>query len=327
MSSKADWRKARLVSIADLNSDVRVFEIAPEGRFLPARAGSHIDIGVQIAGRPAVRSYSTLGPGADGCYRIAVKRLRDSRGGSEYMWSLGPGAALTMAMPANHFELSHGAPHYTLIAGGIGVTPIYSMALALAASGASFDMHYACRAQSDLVLADDLRDRIGERLKIHVRESGQRVELALAIQALPAGGELYVCGPIEMLDEARALWATSGRPIDGLRFETFANSGRFPNAPFSVHMPHIGRSVEVAANQTMLEALEQAGVATMYDCRRGECGLCALNVLELDGVIDHRDVFFSEEEKVEGHKLCACVSRVSGTSITVDTGERRMPSA
>jgi vanillate O-demethylase ferredoxin subunit len=89
-------------------------------------------------------------------------------------------------------------------------------------------------------------------------------------------------------------------------------------------LPHIGRTIEVAKTQTMLEALEAAGVEAMFDCRRGECGLCALDVLAVDGVIDHRDVFFSEEEKVEGHKLCACVSRVAGASITVDTGERHI---
>ena len=72
----------------------------------------------------------------------------------------------------------------------------------------------------------------------------------------------------------------------------------------------------------MLEALEDAGVEMIFDCRKGECGLCALPILAVDGVVDHRDVFFSEEEKAANAKLCACVSRVYGGSITLDTADR-----
>ena len=80
--------------------------------------------------------------------------------------------------------------------------------------------------------------------------------------------------------------------------------------------------IEVPQNQTMLEALEAAGVDMIYDCRRGECGLCALDILEMDGTVDHRDVLFSDEEKATNAKLCTCVSRVAGGRILVDTADR-----
>jgi vanillate O-demethylase ferredoxin subunit len=47
-----------------------------------------------------------------------------------------------------------------------------------------------------------------------------------------------------------------------------------------------------------------------------------LYILETDGIVDHRDVFFSDEEKAENKKLCTCVSRVAGGSITIDTADR-----
>ena len=72
----------------------------------------------------------------------------------------------------------------------------------------------------------------------------------------------------------------------------------------------------------MLDALEAAGIAMISDCRRGECGLCALHILDVDGIVDHRDVFFSDEEKAANSKLCTCVSRVAGGSITIDTADR-----
>jgi vanillate O-demethylase ferredoxin subunit len=72
----------------------------------------------------------------------------------------------------------------------------------------------------------------------------------------------------------------------------------------------------------MLDALKAAGVGVLYDCRRGECGLCAMNVIEAHGTMDHRDVFFSDHEHEANAKICACVSRVAGGSITVEPAFR-----
>ena len=322
MPEKIEWGSARLRATRDLTPDIRSFEIEPEGDFVVPTPGSHINVTVQIGGRPDVRSYSIVGPCDDGIYRIAVKLLPDTRGGSAYMWSLMPEARLTVSTPGNHFELGRGRPEYLLLAGGIGITPIYTMALALARANANFRLLYACRRRTDLALADELAERIGERLHVFIGEEGARVDLALEIAKLAPKGELYVCGPIGLLEAAKRHWQDSGRPVDQLRFETFGNSGRFATAPFKVKIPRLGMEVDVPHNQTMLEALEAVGVAMIFDCRRGECGLCALDIIETDGIVDHRDVFFSDEEKAINKKLCTCVSRVSGRSITVDTADR-----
>jgi vanillate O-demethylase ferredoxin subunit len=317
-----DWRKARLRSTKDLTPDIRLFEIEPSGTFVPPTPGSHVNFVVQINARPDVRCYSAVGPCTDGVYRIAVKLLGDTRGGSKYMWSLVPGAQLTVSTPGNHFDLSRGRPEYLLLAGGIGITPIFTMSLALAEEKANFRLLYACRRRQDLAFADELKDRIGDRLHIFVDEEGARIDLDAEIARLAPGGEFYVCGPIGMLEAAKRHWAQSGRPIDRLRFETFGNSGRFASEPFKVKIPRLGREFDVPVGQTMLEALEAAGIDMIFDCRRGECGLCALPILETEGVVDHRDVFFSEEEKAANTKLCTCVSRVVGGSITIDTADR-----
>jgi ferredoxin-NADP reductase len=317
-----DWRKAGLRSTRDLTPDIRLFEIEPSGTFVPPTPGSHINIVVQIKGRPDVRCYSAVGPCSDGVYRIAVKLLSDTRGGSKYMWSLIPGAQLTVSTPGNHFELSRGRPEYLLLAGGIGITPIFTMSLALADEHANFRLLYACRRRQDLAFADELKDRIDDRLQTFVDEEGARINLDAEIARLAPGGEFYVCGPIGLLEAAKRHWGQSGRRIDQLRFETFGNSGRFASEPFKVKIPRLGRELDVPVGQTMLEALEAAGIDMIFDCRRGECGLCALPILETEGVVDHRDVFFTEEEKAANTKLCTCVSRVVGGSITIDTADR-----
>ena len=305
----------------DLSPDIRSIEIAPSTGFLSPTPGSHLNVGVLIGDRPDVRSYSIVGPCANGVYRIAVKRLKDSRGGSAYMWSL---ARLSVSAPANHFELSLGRPEYLLLAGGIGVTPMFAHALALARAGAKFRMLYACRRRSDAALAPEpeLADAIGDRLRLCVSEDDARVDIAAEIAKLDRQGEFYVCGPIGMLEDAKKAWAASERPVDKLRFETFGSSGRRPLIPFTAKIPRLGKTIAVGADQTLLDALEGAGVDMIFDCLRGECGLCALPILEVDGEVDHRDVFFSEAEKAANAKLCTCVSRVYGASITLDTADR-----
>jgi len=321
MPEAIEWRRGRLREVRDLSPDIRLFEIEPAGDFVAPTPGSHFNIGVQINGRPDIRNYSAVVFGSDGLYPIAVKRLPDSRGGSAYMWSVLPGAHLTISTPGNHFELRRGRPEYLLLAGGIGITPIFTMTLALAEAGANFRLLYAVRRYQDLALADELQHRIGDRLQVFVSSEGQRVDIGAEIARLQLDGEFYVCGPIGMLEDARRGWQRSGRPVDQLRFETFGNSGRFASEPFKVRIPRLGREIDVPVNQTVLDALESAGVEVIFDCRKGECGLCALPILEVEGIVDHRDVFFSEEEKAANTKLCTCVSRVIG-SITVDTADR-----
>jgi ferredoxin-NADP reductase len=322
MADVIEWRDGMVRATRDLTPAIRLIEIEPASGFVAAPPGSHINVSVMIRGRPDVRSYSIVGPCADGVYRIAVKRLSDTKGGSAYMWTLRPGARIGLSQPSNHFDLALGRSEYLLLAGGIGVTPIFTHALALAEQNARFRMLYACRSRDDLALADELAERLGGRLELFVSEEGRRVDIAAEIARLDPLGEFYVCGPIGMLEAAKRCWRESGRPADRLRFETFGNSGAYPSVPFVVKIPRLGKEIAVDVNQTMLDALDDADVGMIFDCRRGECGLCALTILAVDGVVDHRDVFFSDIEKAENLKLCTCVSRVYGASITVDTADR-----
>jgi vanillate O-demethylase ferredoxin subunit len=313
MPALPDWRPAQVESLRDLTSDIREIEIAPEGAMAPAAPGAHLKIALTIGGRADMRSYSIVETTPRG-YLIAVKRLAQSRGGSAYMHGLAPGARLQVAGPDNHFSLAPGVRDYLLIAGGIGVTPLVSHARALARAGATFRFLYGVRRRADLVYAEDA--------EVFVGEEGQRIDQASAFARLSPEGEAYVCGPVPMLEAAKRAWGEQGRPMHRLRFETFGASGAWPTQSFRMKVPRLGLDLFVPAGKTMLQALEDAGVAMIFDCRKGECGLCALPVLETDGVIDHRDVFFSEEEKAQGSKICTCVSRVYGRSVTVDTADR-----
>lgn len=321
MRSKLEWITAQVVEVRQVADDVRQIELttkAPLPRFEP---GSHTNVRVEIASAGATRTYTCL-PAPAGRIRIAVKRHEHSRGGSRFMWTLEQGMPLGVTLPENRFELSWRDAPRLLVAGGIGITPIYGMALALAGRGSSFRVVYGGRSRRNMAFADELQARLGDRLALFAGDEGQRIDLAGEISALPDEGELYVCGPIAMLEAAKEAWAAAGRLVSRLRYEVFGDSGTFAEAPFQVEVARRNVLVDVRPDQTLLEALTGAGIDMVYDCQRGECGLCAVDVLAADAQIDHRDVFFSAEQKREGKRMCACVSRLSGGRALIDVGYR-----
>ena len=323
MKSEIHWMPARIAATRELTPTVREFEIRPEsGPATPHEPGAHLQVQV-LAGRMQTRSYSLVGEPDGQCWRIAVKRMDDGRGGSLAMWRLAVGDRLLVSEPQSHFALDLSAPAYLVVAGGIGITPLVFMAQRLATwtqrSGAQVRMLYGARSEQELAYLPQLKAALGERLQIHVGNTP--IDFAAEIAALPAGAQLYTCGPVPMLEAVKRAWHEAGRAPADLRFETFGSSGRLPTQAFKVRVPRHDLEIEVPANSTLLEALEAAGVQTLWDCRRGECGLCALDVLAVDGEIDHRDVFLSEHEKKANTRICSCVSRAVG-AVTIDSAYR-----
>ena len=324
MAMPSGFATGRIRATQDLTPDIRLLTIEPPVPVRGVDPGSHLDVILPLRGGAVTRSYSVIGQPADGALQIAVKLLPDTRGGSAYMWSLGAGARLTLSAPQNRFPLALGRPAYLLVAGGIGITPLYGMALGLAAAGLPFRLLYAARTAADLALADVLRSRIGDRLETFVGAEGRRIDLAAEVGKLASTGELYVCGPVGLLETAKQAWQEAKRPPAALRFETFGNGGHWPAQPFAVEIPRLGLAIEVPRDVTVLDALERAGVGIMSGCRRGECGLCALPILAAESTVDHRDVFFSDDEKRANAKLCVCVSRATGGTLRLDIGDRSM---
>jgi ferredoxin-NADP reductase len=318
------FQSATVRAVRDVASDVRMLEIEPDARAVGYPLGSHLDIAVLINELADVRSYSLVGEApVDGAYRIAVKRLSDSRGGSKYVRALKPAARALISHPKSHFELQYGRPEYLLVAGGIGITPLIGMAQRLVRQPQSFRVLYTARTREQLAFAHELQQLLGDRLEVFVTGEGPRVDVAREIDRLHPDGELYLCGPPRLRDAAQHAWRERGRPVERLRFETFASGGRFAPEPFIVRLHDRGdREILVPEDATMLDALRTAAVDVMWDCRRGECGLCQVRVLEVEGELDHRDVFLSTEEREEGKALLTCVARAVGGAVTIDAGHR-----
>jgi ferredoxin-NADP reductase len=324
MAATRHFGPGRVRAARDVASDVRLVEIEPEGGARPYPTGAHLDIAVIVDELPDVRSYSVVGERpVDGAYRIAVKDVADSRGGSRFVRALQPGADVEVSAPESHFELQYGRPEYLLIAGGIGITPLFGMAHALERHGRPFRLLYAVRRRDQLAFADELSELLGDRLELFVSSEGERLDVGAQIDRLHPDGELYLCGPVRLRDAALAAWRAKERRPDRLQFETFASGGRFEPEQFVARLAdQDGREVVVRRNRTLLDALKDEGVDMMWDCLRGECGLCTVGVLGDAPVVDHRDVFLDAAEQEDSTRLCACVSRAVGGRLTIDTGFR-----
>lgn len=314
------WQNATVVRSWPIADGVQRIELAPEFP-VAVRPGAHIDVEVLLTDGKDSRSYSIVDATDSGDQvAISVYRSEVSRGGAAVMHALGPGDQVRITQPLQDFPLRVGAPTYTLVAGGIGITAVLGMARTLRKLGANYTLHYLGRSRARLAYVEELIKEHGDRLNLHLTEEQGRLQVTDLIASLPEQTELYMCGPIRLMEEIRRVWDRSDRDPTALRFETFGNSGWFDAEPFTVEVPQYGASVEVGTDESMLEALERAGIEMMYDCRRGECGLCEVRILALDGQVDHRDVFYSERQKAPNEKMCCCVSRVArgGASVVIE---------
>ncbi|MCM3687623.1 PDR/VanB family oxidoreductase [Kocuria rosea] len=315
------WQNAVVDSVEEVAAGIRRIVLRPELP-RPAKPGEHVDVRVLIHGEQAVRSYSVVDATDDGGrLAISVFRTPASRGGSVFMHGLVPGQVLEITQPLQNFPLRVGAPSYVLLAGGIGITAIAGMAALLRRLGADYRLVYVARSRAAMAYAEELAALHGERLQAHVDDEGTSLDVGALLAGVPRDAELYMCGPIRLMDAVRRGWAERRLDPTNLRYETFGNSGWFEAEPFVVRVPRLGVETVVGSDESMLEALERECVDMMSDCRRGECGLCQVKVLDLHGTVDHRDVFYSDRQKAPNTRMCCCVSRaVSGAA--GDAGSR-----
>ncbi len=295
-------------------------ELAPltPDTLLPApEAGAHVDLHL---GSGCVRSYSLTNPGERHRWTVAVGRDAASRGGSSWIHEvLRPGATLEVDGPRNHFKLDETAAHSVLIAGGIGITPLFAMARRLTAIGRPWTLHYAARKRAQLAFVDTLRE-LAERsgATLHLRcdhEGDPPLDLAGIVATLPPGAHVYACGPGGLLAAYEA--ATAALPRERVHLERFAASQEAATeGGYTVKLARDGRVVPVAKGRSILDALIEIGLDPPHSCREGTCGSCETRVLE--GTPDHRDEFLTDAERAEGQRMMICCSGSKSPTLVLD---------
>ncbi|EHP41572.1 ferredoxin [Cupriavidus basilensis OR16] len=298
------------------------YELTPvAGASLPAfEAGSHID--VHLPGG-LVRQYSLYElPTEHSCYRIAVLREPESRGGSATLVdTIGEGDVLEISPPRNHFALHGAKASSVLFAGGIGITPILCMAQQLARDGRAFEMHYCGRTLSRMAFVERLQtESFRDQVQVHIDDAApeQQLDARSAIGAPSPDKHLYVCGPAGFMNHILQAAAELGWNEEHLHREYFAAGpiDHTGDSPFEIEIKSSGKVIRVAADQSAAHALLDAGFDLPLSCEQGVCGTCMTKVLS--GTPDHRDLYLTSEEHERNDCFMPCCSRAKTTRLLVD---------
>lgn len=284
----------------------------------PWTPGSHIALRFAAAdGTSFENRYSLIGAaGQADSYRIAVQREANGRGGSRCLHDeVAVGRAVQVAGPFDGFALRPPAAsaHITLIGGGIGITPLISMAHALRVQGIPFQLHYLARDAGRLALLDELLAIAPEAVTVHLSASTGRIDPAAVLRAHAAGDQVYACGPVALMQALADAGAGMGWPADALHFESFGPRAAGPDRPLTVTLSLSGMTVEARPGSSILQALIEADVFVAYDCKRGECGSCYTEVSA--GTPIHRDICLTPAMRSKG--MCTCVSWAAGPGLSL----------
>lgn len=310
-------RRMRIAAIGEEATGVRGFRLTPldPAPLAAAVPGSHVEVRLPDG---TLRHYSlTNGPDDRDHYAIAVRADAAGRGGSLAIHALTAGTELTVSAPRDHFPIAADTREALLVAAGIGITPILSMARHLCAKGVPVALHYVGRSAEGMAYRNALPTACAATLHVGLPRAEVVRRLAEALAEPRAGRHIYVCGPAGFMEDLFVAARAAGWPESALHREAFAAAtDARPSAPFDAVLAKTGRTIAVAADTTLLDALRAASVPVASSCEQGLCGTCMVRVVS--GEIDHRDKFLTDQDRRDGDCMMACVSRAKGDRLVLD---------
>lgn len=313
--------EVQVSQVEPLTEQVKRFTlVATDGKPLPAfTGGSHVIVQMSDGDNQYSNAYSLLSsPHDTSCYQIAVRLEENSRGGSRFLHQqVKVGNRLTISTPNNLFALISSARKHLFIAGGIGITPFLSHMAELQHSDVDWQLHYCSRNPESCAFRDELvQHPQAEKVHLHHSSTGTRLELARLLADIEPGTHVYTCGPEALNEAVRSEAARLDIAADTLHFEQFAIEDKTGDA-FTLVLARSGKEFVVPEEMTILQVIENNKAAKVEClCREGVCGTSETAILE--GEADHRDQYFSDEERASQQSMLICCSRAKGKRLVLD---------
>lgn len=299
------------------NIAVMEFESATSATLPKVEAGAHIDVHLPNG---MVRQYSLCqNPNDEGKFRLGILRDPESRGGSISAFDeIKDGMQIQVSEPKNLFPLLK-AKHSVLIGGGIGITPLITMAYQLAHEGESFELHYCGASPEKCAFVDEIKNgELAKHTTFHFKSEGasHRAFFESAIKDIDSESHIYTCGPVGFMDWVINLATTHDFPEQQIHKEYFQVETDTSGDSFEVVAERSRKIIMVEAGETILQALAKEGIEIEMSCEQGVCGTCMCDVIE--GEPDHRDVYFTDEEKASNEQILVCCSRSKTPRLVLD---------
>lgn len=300
--------------MAARDTNLYTFE-RPDRAPLPgAQPGAHIGL---ILPNGVERQYSLVNYGADlSEYVVGVKLDPKSRGGSIFMHNqLRVGTTLPILAPRNNFPLAEDAAHTVLMAGGIGITPIYCMIQRLIELRRPWELFYSCRSRADAAFRRELERHPEAHFHFDDEHEGRVLAIPTIIPTLPKNAHLYCCGPGPMLAAFEA--ATAGWPPAQIHVEYF--TPKFAASQEGGYIVELARSKKeliVPTGKSILQIVREAGIDVPFSCEEGICGACETRVIS--GTPDHRDSILTESERKQSTTMMICCSGSKSPRLVLD---------
>ncbi|MEP2889453.1 PDR/VanB family oxidoreductase [Tateyamaria sp.] len=318
--SGAEKIAVTVTDIVPLNALVTRFEYKrTDGGLLPTfSGGAHTVVEMKDGAITRLNPYSLMSDPMDQThYTISVRRDDEGRGGSLFMHNnVAVGDEMVISYPVNLFSLDLRAKKHLFIAGGIGITPFLAQIKQLERFNGNWDLHYACRSESLGSYVDELTSHHPNETHVYYDDQDQTIDLVNLLDGQPLGTHVYVCGPKGMIDWVRKTAADEGWPREAIHYEEFLAPQ--PGKPFEVKLAVSNKVIQVGEQESLLEAIERAGVDAPYLCRGGACGQCETSVIDYTGNFIHRDHWLDDDEHKGGQKIMPCVSRFEGKTLVLD---------
>jgi len=313
--------EVRVESVRQRAAAIRAYELRPVGggSLPPFTAGSHIDLCLPNG---LVRAYSLCNAQSEvHRYVIAVSLDRSSAGGSRFMHEhVRGGDTLQVSSPRNNFPLYEGTAHSVLIAGGVGITPVWCMVQRLIELGSSWELHYCARTRRDAIFVEELEELTALRsclvhLHFDDERGGRLLDVGSVVASAPRDSHLYCCGPAGLLRAFEA--ASTGLSSEHVHVEYFeARESAAISGGFVVVLARSGRRIEVKQGKTILQAILEADIHVPHSCTEGTCGSCETAVIR--GTPDHRDSVLSQAERARNETMMICCSGCIGDELVLD---------
>ena len=308
--SEAIHRKElRLVvqSVTDTGKQAKILRFVSEDGYLPPfAAGRYINLFTQIEGVRTSRPYSlSSSPRQRAYYEITVARARDGFVSDYLLDQVKAGDRFTANGPAGVFRYQpvFHSRKSLFLAGGSGITPFLSMTREILEAGLDRDvvLLYGCRNPEAALYHEELAAYAAAfpNFRYHLVVSdpvegwdGERgfLDEARIRRLVPDFAERtsYICGPQVMNDFCKSALEAMGVPEKRIRREMFGARKDIQNEPgwpaalsgdevFTITVGE--KKIPAKSGESVLVALERAGVRVNVCCRSGECSLCRVKLV------------------------------------------------